>query len=273
MGEVVLSMEHVTHAFAGNRAVDDMSLQLRRGQIHALVGPNGAGKTTFVNLITGVYTLQEGASASVLGVDITGLQPHRIQRLGVARTFQTPQLFGDETALENVLSGFDARLDEPFLATVLRTGRVRRAEAEGHAKSEALLHQLGLGEHADSLAADLPYGLQRSLELARALGCDPEVLILDEPAAGLNPAETYALGTLLQQIAATGVAILLVEHDMSLVVRVADVVTCMERGGLIYSGDAAGLQHDERVLTAYLGPGHVAIDSGRSNEEVRGAHS
>ena len=256
----VMTLAGVTHQFSGLRAVDDMNLVLREGTIHALVGPNGAGKTTLVNLTTGVYRMQEGARSQILGTDATGLAPHQIYHLGVARTFQTPQLFADESALVNVMSGLDARLGQSFLATVLRTPKVRRLEAEGRVKAMELLERLGIEEHAETPAGELPYGLQRSVELARALASDPKILILDEPAAGLNPSETHALGTTLEGVAAHGVAILLVEHDMSLVVRIADEVTCMERGGRIYHGDAAGLQQDERVLTAYLGAGHVTID-------------
>ncbi|MBC9734315.1 branched-chain amino acid ABC transporter ATP-binding protein/permease [Nocardioides marmotae] len=255
----VLRLDSVTHRFSGLKAVDDMHLVVREGTIHALVGPNGAGKTTLVNLTTGVYPMQEGATSTILGASATGLPPHRIYGLGVARTFQTPQLFHGESALVNVMSGLDARLGESFLATLLRLPRVRRLEAEARSRAMELLERLGIEEHADVPTGELPYGLQRSVELARALASDPKVLILDEPAAGLNPAETYELGTTLEAVAATGVAILLVEHDMSLVVRIADEVTCMERGALIYHGDAAGMQRDERVLTAYLGEGHVAI--------------
>ncbi len=256
----VMTLSSVTHQFSGLKAVDDMSVVLRRGTIHALVGPNGAGKTTLVNLTTGVYQMQDGSRSEILGTDASALAPHQIYHLGVARTFQTPQLFADESALVNVMSGLDARLGQSFLATLLRTPRVRRLEAEARVKAMSLLERLGISQHAETPAGELPYGLQRSVELARALASDPQILILDEPAAGLNPSETYALGTTLEAVAAEGVAILLVEHDMSLVVRVADEVTCMERGGRIYHGDAAGMQQDERVLTAYLGAGHVTID-------------
>ncbi|MDP9821901.1 branched-chain amino acid ABC transporter ATP-binding protein/permease [Nocardioides massiliensis] len=256
---VAMELANVTHRFSGLIAVDDMQLTLRAGSIHALVGPNGAGKTTLVNLTTGVYPMQGGSSSSILGTEATGLPPHEIYRLGVARTFQTPQLFHGESALVNVMSGLDARLGQSFLATLLRLPRIRRLEAEARERAMELLRRLGIEEHAEVPTGELPYGLQRAVELARALASDPKVLILDEPAAGLNPSETYELGTTLEAIAASGVAILLVEHDMSLVIRVADEVTCMERGARIYHGDAAGLQQDEQVLTAYLGEGHVTI--------------
>ncbi|MCD9197673.1 branched-chain amino acid ABC transporter ATP-binding protein/permease [Aeromicrobium wangtongii] len=255
----VMQLRDVTHNFAGLKAVDDMQLTLREGTIHALVGPNGAGKTTLVNLTTGVYPLQAGATAHILGKHANGLPPHAIYQLGVARTFQTPQLFHGESALVNVMSGLDAKLGQSFIATLLRLPKVRRLEAEARHRAMELLERLGIEEHAGTPAGELPYGLQRSVELARALASDPKILILDEPAAGLNPSETYQLGTTLEAIAATGVAILLVEHDMSLVIRVADEVTCMERGARIYHGDAAGLQQDQRVLAAYLGDGHVTI--------------
>ncbi|QGW25751.1 MULTISPECIES: branched-chain amino acid ABC transporter ATP-binding protein/permease [unclassified Dietzia] len=262
----VMTLRDVTHSFAGLKAVDDMQLTLREGTIHALVGPNGAGKTTLVNLTTGVYPLQEGSSKTILNTEAAHLAPHEIYRLGVARTFQTPQLFHGETALVNVMAGLDATLGQAFVPTLLRLPGIRRLEAEAREKAMGLLEMLGIDEHADTFTGELPYGLQRSVELARAMASDPKILILDEPAAGLNPAETYQLGTTLKAIADTGVAILLVEHDMSLVVRVADEVTCMERGGLIYHGDAAGLQTNERVVAAYLGSGHVVIEGEKATD-------
>lgn len=264
--DIVMTLQDVTHNFSGLKAVDDMQLALREGTIHALVGPNGAGKTTLVNLTTGVYPMQGGAKKMILGADAAALPPHEIYHLGVARTFQTPQLFHSETALVNVMAGSDARLGQSFIATLLRLPKIRRLEAECRDRSLDLMRQLGIEEHADTPTGELPYGLQRSVELARALASEPKVLILDEPAAGLNPSETYQLGTTLRAIAATGVAILLVEHDMSLVVRVADEVTCMERGGLIYHGDANGLQTNERVVAAYLGSGHVVIEGKESTD-------
>ncbi|MTV26391.1 branched-chain amino acid ABC transporter ATP-binding protein/permease [Nitriliruptoraceae bacterium ZYF776] len=252
----VLRVRGLGHAFDGNRAVDEMTLDVRAGTIHALIGPNGAGKTTVVNLVSGVYAIQDG-KVEILGTDATAARAPQIHRLGVARTFQTPQLFNDDPAIDNLLAGMNARLDEPFWATLVRTPRIYREEARAADRAHDLLGTVGLDEHAGTIAGELPYGLQRALELGRALASEPRLLILDEPAAGLNPAESRELGRLLRRIAATGVAILLVEHDMDLVTSIADEVTCMEQGRLLYHGDAAGLHRDERVLAAYLGTAAV----------------
>jgi branched-chain amino acid transport system permease protein len=250
--ETLLRVENLRHAFDGNQAVDDMELEVRSGELHALIGPNGAGKTTVVNLISGVYSVQAGR-IEICGQSTEGLRAPKIHRLGIARTFQTPQLFSDESCLENVLTGMASQLDEPFWAAMLRTPRVYREEARARVRARQLLATVGLEEHAETIAGELPYGLQRALELARALAGEPRLLILDEPAAGLNPAESRRLGELLQEIAASGVGVLLVEHDMDLVTAISTEVTCMEQGGLLYHGDAAGLHRDERVLAAYLG--------------------
>jgi branched-chain amino acid transport system permease protein len=245
-------VEGLRHDFDGNRAVDGMRLEVRGGDLHSLIGPNGAGKTTVVNLISGVYSVQAGR-VEVCGQSIQGLRAPRIHRLGVARTFQTPQLFTDESCMENVLTGMASQLDEPFWSALVRTPRVYREEARARVRARELLELVGLEDHEETVAGELPYGLQRALELARALAGEPRLLILDEPAAGLNPAESRRLGQLLQDIAATGVGVLLVEHDMDLVSAISTEVTCMEQGGLLYHGDAAGLHQDELVLAAYLG--------------------
>jgi branched-chain amino acid transport system permease protein len=250
--ELLVRVEGLRHDFDGNRAVDGMRLEVRGGDLHSLIGPNGAGKTTVVNLISGVYSVQAGR-VEVCGQSIQGMRAPRIHRLGVARTFQTPQLFTDESCMENVLTGMASQLDEPFWSALVRTPRVYREEARARVRARELLELVGLEDDEETVAGELSYGLQRALELARALAGEPRLLILDEPAAGLNPAESRRLGQLLQDIAATGVGVLLVEHDMDLVSAISTEVTCMEQGGLLYHGDAAGLHQDERVLAAYLG--------------------
>jgi branched-chain amino acid transport system permease protein len=260
-GEEVLRVTGLTHNFDGNRAVHEMDLAVRAGTIHALIGPNGAGKTTVVNLISGVYGVQEGR-VELLGDDVTAARAPAIHRLGVARTFQTPQLFNDEGTIDNLLAGMGARLDEPFWATLVRTPRIYREEERARRRAEELLSTVGLADHPETVAGELPYGLQRALELGRALASEPRLLVLDEPAAGLNPAESRELGRLLQRIAASGVAVLLVEHDMDLVTAIATEVTCMEQGGLLYHGDAAGLHQDEGVLAAYLGTASASTNDG-----------
>src|SRR3546814_38914 len=186
-----MRLKDVTHSFAGLKAVDDMQLSLREGTIHALVGPNGAGKTTLVNLTTGVYPLQAGASCTILDADATGLAPHAIYQLGVARTFQTPQLFQGESALVNVMAGLDAKLGESFLATLLRLPGIRRKEAEGRDRAMELLRRLGIEEHANTPAGEPPSGPQRTGELARATRSNHKILTPGATATGPTPPQPF----------------------------------------------------------------------------------
>lgn len=258
----LLRLEGLAKQFGGLRAVDGMDLSVSAGRIHAIIGPNGAGKSTLANLVTGVYQPSAG-SVHLHDADLTGLPPHRIVRAGIGRTFQTPQLFHDETVRDNVLAGFPDTGRLPLWSAALKTPSRYRRDAHLVEEAGRLLQLVGLSDVADLRASELPYGKQRALEIARALAGRPSVIVLDEPAAGLLATETYALGDLLLGLRDQGYALVVVEHHMDLVARVADTVTCMEQGGLLARGTAQQVLSDERVISAYLG----RPDSGLQNAE------
>jgi branched-chain amino acid transport system permease protein len=251
-GEPLLVMSGVGKNFGGLKAVDDISLTVDRGQIHAVIGPNGAGKSTLANLLTGVYKPNAG-SVRFGGREITALAPHKVSRAGVARTFQTPQLFHDATVLDNVLAGFPDTGRTPLWAAALKPPSRYRRDAEMRAEAERLLDLVGLEEFTGLRAGELPYGKQRALEIARALAGQPELIVLDEPAAGLLATETVGLGDLLMSLRAHGYALIVVEHHMDLVARIADQVTCMDQGRLLSRGTPQQVLSDEAVVAAYLG--------------------
>ena len=252
VGDELLVVSGVSKRFGGLKAVDRMDLVVRAGSIHAVIGPNGAGKSTLANLLTGVYRPDEG-SVAVGGEDVAGRTPHVISRSGVSRTFQTPQLFHSETVRENVLAGFSDTGSLPLWRAAFKLPAQYRREAAMKARAEELINGVGLGDVAHLRASELPYGKQRALEIARALASDPKVLVLDEPAAGLHATETSALGDLLLVLRERGLALVVVEHHMDLVSRVADDVTCMDQGGLLARGNATQVLADPAVITAYLG--------------------
>ncbi|HHB91143.1 MAG TPA: ABC transporter ATP-binding protein, partial [Anaerolineae bacterium] len=222
------------------------------GQIKAIIGPNGAGKTTLFNLITGIYEVTSG-DIRFQGQSIVGLRPSDIARLGITRTFQNIKLFEHMSVLENVLVGAHTRTHTGFLAAALRLPSARREEREAIREGMALLELVGLAERAHDEATDLPFGLQRKLEIARALASYPKLLLLDEPAAGLNATETRELIALIRRIRDDGVTVVLVEHDMEMVMDVADEVLVLDYGEVIADASPAEVQADERVITAYLG--------------------
>lgn len=248
----LLMMTGLGKKFGGLQAVAEMDLAVDRGQIHAVIGPNGAGKSTLANLLTGVYKPSTG-TVVLNGQDITGLAPHRVARAGVGRTFQTPQLFGDATVLDNVLAGFVDTGQTPLWAAALKPPSRYRRDAEMRAEAARLLDLVGLEDFAGLRAAELPYGKQRALEIARALAGEPELIVLDEPAAGLLATETAGLGDLLISLRAHGYALIVVEHHMDLVARIADEVTCMDQGRLLARGTPEQVLSDEAVVAAYLG--------------------
>ncbi|WP_232524782.1 ABC transporter ATP-binding protein [Nocardioides mangrovicus] len=258
-GEVVYDVRNVTLRFGGVVSLNDVNLQMFRGEILAVIGPNGAGKTSLFNSLTGVYTPQEGtimlaARAGDVPVSAIGKKTHVINHLGVARTFQNIRLFPALTALENVKVGVETRMKSGPIASMLGLPRQRREERESTERAFELLRSVGLAARANELASSLAYGEQRRLEIARALGTDPGVILLDEPAAGTNPAEKRELAALIQQInAERGVSVLLIEHDMKLVMSVAHRLVVLNFGQKIAEGSPEQIQKDPAVVAAYLG--------------------
>jgi branched-chain amino acid transport system ATP-binding protein len=248
----LLQVENLTKTFGGLTAVADVSFTIQRGEILGLIGPNGAGKTTVFNLITGIYRPDRGR-IEFNGRNIVGLKPHSIARLGIARTFQTLRLFPTMTVLENVMSGQHCRTKAGVVASLLRTTAQRAEEEKTVAVADRCLDLVRLTEVRNELAENLPYGRQRLLEIARALATAPQLLILDEPASGLNEGESLELRMLIEQIRQSGVTILLIEHDMKVVMGVSDRVIVLENGSVICAGTPAAVQSDQRVIEAYLG--------------------
>ncbi|MCL5959066.1 MAG: ABC transporter ATP-binding protein [Chloroflexi bacterium] len=257
----LLEMNGVRKSFGGLLAVFDVSFQVQRGQIKAVIGPNGAGKTTIFNLLCGIETVSAGL-ISFDGRDVTRLPSHVIAHLGMARTFQTVRLFGKMTVLQNVMVGRHCRSRSEVLASGLLLPGARREEREIAEKALELLDFVGLAPRVAERAYDLPYGQQRLLELARALATEPKLLLLDEPAAGLNDAETGALSDLIRRVRDRGVTVLLVEHDMGLVMDISDEVVVLDHGEKIAEGPPDAISTDERVIEAYLGRGVANAQAG-----------
>jgi branched-chain amino acid transport system ATP-binding protein len=251
MAELII--ENVSKRFGGLLAVNNLDMKVPQGKILSLIGPNGAGKTTVFNMITGVYPPTEGVIA--YGDNrLNGLRSNRIIAQGIARTFQNIRLFKSMTVLENVQVGMHCRTKSGPVRALLKTGFEKREEKEIIAESQQLLDFIGLIDHQNDYASNLPYGEQRRLEIARALATKPEVLLLDEPAAGMNPSETAELMELILKLRDTGLTIFLVEHDMRLVMGISELVTVLDYGQKIAEGTPKEIQN-ETVIEAYLGSG------------------
>lgn len=251
-GRALLEVDHVTLKFGGLTALNDVSFDIREGEILGLIGPNGAGKTTCFNVMTGVYRPTSG-EARFDGHSLSRLKRYKITRLGLARTFQNIRLFKSMTVLENVMVGGDAHSKVGFWDALLRTPRHRRTEAASLERAKELLALVGIHARHDELAANLSYGDQRRLEIARAMATGPKLLCLDEPAAGFNPAEKVKLMELIRRIRDEGYTVLLIEHDMRLVMGVTDRIVVLEFGQKIAEGTPAEIRDNPAVIAAYLG--------------------
>ncbi|HEX6980740.1 MAG TPA: ABC transporter ATP-binding protein [Alphaproteobacteria bacterium] len=252
-----LRVDNVTKEFGGVRAVSELSFTIEPGRVHSIIGPNGAGKTTLFNIITGVYTPTRGRIW--LGDDdITALPPAARAARGIARTFQNLQIFFNMTALENVMVGRHLHAPRRIVPSMFHTPGITRANREARERAAELMREVGLARFIGADSDTMPYGALKRLEIARALATEPKILLLDEPAAGLNPKETLEIDELIQKIARSGITVVLVEHNMKLVMGVSDHILVLDYGRRLAEGTAAEVRNNPDVIRAYLGVGAVA---------------
>jgi branched-chain amino acid transport system ATP-binding protein len=262
----LLEINNMTKVFGGLKAISDVTFSLEKGRIVSIIGPNGAGKTTFFNTLTGIYK-PDGGTIVFNGKSLVGLRPDQIAARGIARTFQNIRLFPDMTVVENIMVGMHIHLQQSPLQTLFRVPAFKKEEADAEKKAVRLMQYVGLKRVENELAKNLPYGAQRRLEIARALAADPLLLLLDEPAAGMNPQETEDIIRLFRDIKADmGITILLIEHDMRVVMNISEDICVMDYGEKIAEGTPQEIRANTRVIEAYLGRGAVA---GQHEEKMK----
>lgn len=248
----MLAIEHLSKSFGGVHAVQDVSFNVREGAIHSVIGPNGAGKTTLFNLVSGIYTPTTG-KIMFNGENVAGMAPDALARRGLSRTFQNLQVCMNMSAIDNVMVGSHLRLNQNMFASMLRLPAVRRADAECRDEAARLMQFVGVGKYLGADASQMPYGALKRLEIARALAAAPKILLVDEPAAGLNHTETGEIEDLIRKVAQSGVTVLLVEHDMKLVMNLSDHILVLDYGKTLAEGTAAEVRANPDVIAAYLG--------------------
>ena len=251
---IILEAHDVCMYFGGLKAVEKVNMAVTQGDIYGIIGPNGAGKTTFFNVCSGIYRPTAG-SVWFAGEEVTGLAPERIARRGMARTFQNIQMFKFLTVLDNIKTGFHIQTHATMADAILKTRRYRREEREVTEKSLAILEEVGLGAYKDTLAGNLAYGIQRRVEIARALALNPKILLLDEPAAGMNPIETQELSRFIKELNQKGYTITVIEHDMKFVMGTCNQILVLNFGQKICEGTPQEVKSNQGVIEAYFGKG------------------
>lgn len=252
----MLKVDNVTKRFGGLTAVDDLSFSVKKGIVHSIIGPNGAGKTTLVNMLTGVYRIDEG-TVFLDGGDITNIATNKLVHRGICRTFQNLQVCDNLTVLENILLGFDKYMSKNLFKTCFRSKSIIEDEKRYHERGMHLLGLIGLQDYANQYAKNLSYGILKKLEIIRALATGPELILLDEPVAGLNPKETAEVSELIKLLVEDDVTIILVEHDMKMVMEISDQITVMNFGKKLAEGTPKEVVSNPAVIEAYLGSGAV----------------